>query len=146
MNRFSLSVTRACGVAVLSLVVSAGAMAQDAPRKPPPQLPPNPVESSRIPTGVDLGTPATSKGVPLGTPVPPSPGADRGELKTRSAAARAAARPKAASGVAASASGGAAAEAAAKPSADCPSKTTDRSRQRPGPGTLDKGPGHGGCV
>ncbi len=75
------------------LVVSAQAQAQIA-AKPPPRLPPNASDTSRIPAGVDSGSPATSDTLPLGTPVPPTPGADRGELKTRSAAARAAARPK----------------------------------------------------
>ena len=62
--------------------------------KAPPRLPPNASETSRIPAGVDSGTSATSDTMPLGTPIPPSLGADRNELKTRSAAARAAARPK----------------------------------------------------
>jgi hypothetical protein len=62
--------------------------------KPPPRLPPNASETSRIPAGVDTGSPATSDAEQLGTPVPPNASADRGELKTKSAAARAAARPK----------------------------------------------------
>jgi hypothetical protein len=62
--------------------------------KPPPRLPPNASETSRIPAGVDTGSPATSGNLELGTPVPPTLGADRGEMRNRSAAARAAARPK----------------------------------------------------
>ena len=75
------------------LVVAQAAAAQTA-AKPPPRLPPNASETVRIPAGVDSGSPATTDNLPLGTPVPPTPGADRGELRTRSAAARAAARPK----------------------------------------------------
>jgi hypothetical protein len=62
--------------------------------KPPPRLPPNASETSRIPAGVDSGSPATTGNLELGTPVPPTLGADRGEMRNRSAAARAAARPK----------------------------------------------------
>jgi hypothetical protein len=62
--------------------------------KPPPRLPPNASETSRIPAGVDTGSPVTSDALPLGTPVPPNASAGRTELTTRSAAARAAARPK----------------------------------------------------
>jgi len=89
-------------LAAASLVlVHAGADAQAPATKPPPpvtkappRLPPNASQSAQIPAGVDTGSPGTSQAVPLGTPVPPVPGADRNELKTRSAAARAAARPK----------------------------------------------------
>lgn len=62
--------------------------------KPPPRLPPNASEASRIPAGVDTGSPVTGDSLPLGTPVPPNASAGRTELTTRSAAARAAARPK----------------------------------------------------
>ena len=62
--------------------------------KPPPRLPPNAAQTSRIPAGVDTGSSATSDSMQLGTPVPPSLGADTNEMRTRSAAARAAARPK----------------------------------------------------
>jgi hypothetical protein len=82
-------------VAAASLValLPLGTLAQTA-AKPPPRLPPNASETSRIPSGVDTGSPATSDSLPLGTPVPPNASADRSELRTRSAAARAAARPK----------------------------------------------------
>src|SRR6185437_1331290 len=50
-------------------------------------------QSSKIPAGIDTGTSTTSSSTPLGTPVPPDPSADRVEQRTRSAAARAAARP-----------------------------------------------------
>jgi len=62
--------------------------------KAPPRLPPNAAESGRIPAGVDTGSGATTGSLPLGTPVPPVLGADRTEIRNRSAAARAAARPK----------------------------------------------------
>jgi hypothetical protein len=82
-------------LAVAALLVCIGVEAQAPPRpKPPPRLPPSPSETARIPAGVDTGSPGSSDSVPLGTPVPPTLGADRGELRTRSAAARAAARPK----------------------------------------------------
>jgi hypothetical protein len=79
----------------LAFAVPLVAMAQDPDKvKPPRRLPPNASEASRIPAGVDTGSPATSDAQQLGTPVPPNAGADRTELKTRSAAARAAARPR----------------------------------------------------
>jgi len=88
-------------LAVAALFVCIGVGAQTPPRpKPPPRLPPSPSETARIPAGVDTGAPGSSDSVPLGTPVPPTLGADRGELRTRSAAARAAARPKAAASAA----------------------------------------------
>ena len=91
MNRSSL---RSLAVSlVLAVAVPLVASAQDKV-KPPPRLPPNASEAARIPAGVDTGTPATSDTQQLGTPVPPNLASDRGELKTRSAAARAAARPK----------------------------------------------------
>ena len=94
-------VCRAALVAALLVLANAPADAQGPATKPPPpvtkappRLPPNASQSAQIPAGVDTGSPGTSQAVPLGTPVPPVPGADRNELKTRSAAARAAARPK----------------------------------------------------
>ena len=94
-------VLRAAFAAALLVVAQAAALAQaPAPKGPPPvtkappRLPPNASETSRIPAGVDTGTSATSDTMPLGTPIPPALGADRSELTTRSAAARAAARPK----------------------------------------------------
>ena len=90
----SIAVVRG-GLAAAALFVCIGVAAQAPPRpKPPPRLPPSPSETARIPAGVDTGSPGSSDSVPLGTPVPPTLGADRGELRTRSAAARAAARPK----------------------------------------------------
>ncbi|MEP7303422.1 MAG: hypothetical protein ABI699_18050 [Caldimonas sp.] len=77
------------GLAGLSLA----GFAQDTAKKPPPRLPPTGSQSTDIPAGVDTGTPTTSKGMPLGTPVPPAMAADRGDQNKRSAAARAAARP-----------------------------------------------------
>ena len=94
-SRRSLAVVRS-----LALVVPLFASAQDKV-KPPPRLPPNASESSRIPAGVDTGSPVTGDSLPLGTPVPPNASAGRTELTTRSAAARAAARPKPASSSAA---------------------------------------------
>jgi hypothetical protein len=69
------------------------AQAQTSPGKSPPRLPPNVSETDRIPAGVDTGSPTTSANVPLGTPVPPGVSSDRVDQRTRSAAARAAARP-----------------------------------------------------
>ena len=80
----------------LALYVPLLATAQDKV-KPPRRLPPNASETSRIPAGVDTGSPVTGDSLPLGTPVPPNASAGRTELTTRSAAARAAARPKLAS-------------------------------------------------
>lgn len=94
---------RVLGQAVLALAAScllvlgahaqapAPAPAQPAKAKPPLRLPPNPAQSSRIPAGVDTGSPATSDALPLGTPV--TGAADAGTLRTGNAAARAAARP-----------------------------------------------------
>ena len=89
-----------CPVAVRALIgasllafLAAGALAQN-PKTPPRRITPNVSETSRIPAGVDTGSPTTSTNLPLGTPVPPAPGVDRSDLRTRSAAARAAARPK----------------------------------------------------
>ena len=97
MNR--LPALRLALAAVL-LVLAHASDAQNATKPPPPvtkappRLPPNAAESGRIPAGVDTGSPATSDTLPLGTPVPPVLGADRTEIRNRSAAARAAARPK----------------------------------------------------
>lgn len=93
MNRSSLRSLALSSVLAFVFAVPLGASAQDKV-KPPPRLPPNASETSRIPAGVDTGSPATSDAQQLGTPVPPNAGADRTELKTKSAAARAAARPK----------------------------------------------------
>ena len=94
MNRSSLQ----CLAVSLSLALAVPllATAQDKV-KPPRRLPPNASETSRIPAGVDTGSPVTGESLPLGTPVPPNASAGRTELTTRSAAARAAARPKPAS-------------------------------------------------
>lgn len=91
MNRSSLR-SFVC-LAALALGVPIAATAQ-VKIKQPPRLPPNASETSRIPAGVDTGSPVTSDALPLGTPVPPNASAGRTELTTRSAAARAAARPK----------------------------------------------------
>lgn len=87
--------------ALATVLLVHAASAQTTTTKPPPpvtkaapRLPPNAAESGRIPSGVDTGSPVTSGSLPLGTPVPPVLGADRTEIRNRSAAARAAARPK----------------------------------------------------
>jgi hypothetical protein len=90
VNRSSL---RSLAVA-LAFAVPLLALAQTPKTKAPPRLPPNASEQSRIPAGVDTGSPVTGDSLPLGTPVPPNASAGRTELTTRSAAARAAARPK----------------------------------------------------
>lgn len=92
MNRSSV-LRRALVSAILVAALLPAAEAQSSRTKAPPQLPPNPSQSSQIPVGVDTGSPGTSNNVQLGTPVPPDPAQDRGEQRTRSAAARAAARP-----------------------------------------------------
>ncbi len=79
------------GASFLALVPLA-ALAQTSAGKSPPRLPPNVSETDRIPAGVDTGSPTTSANVPLGTPVPPGVSSDRVDQRTRSAAARAAAR------------------------------------------------------
>ncbi len=84
---------RVAVAAALAAIAPFAAIAQTT-AKPPPRLPPNASETSRIPAGVDTGSPATTDSLQLGTPVPPNNAADRTELKTRSAAARAATRPK----------------------------------------------------
>ncbi len=75
--------------ATLSLCLGNAMAQQPAPVR---KLPPSPSVQARIPAGVDTGTPGTSDTLPLGTPVPPSVSADRGDLRLRSAGARAAAR------------------------------------------------------
>jgi hypothetical protein len=113
--------------AALLALAPAVAQAQGAATKPPPpvtkappRLPPNASDTARIPAGVDTGSPGTSQSVPLVTPVAPVPCADRNELKTRSAAARAAARPKLAASSADCARPGAAALAGAAASSTAP--------------------------
>lgn len=94
MNRPSLR--SLAGVLVLAFaVLPLAGQAQVVKSKAPPRLPPTASETSRIPAGVDTGSPVTSDALPLGTPVPPNASAGRKELTTRSAAARAATRPKA---------------------------------------------------
>ncbi|HTJ04391.1 MAG TPA: hypothetical protein VL624_03535 [Caldimonas sp.] len=88
------SVARAAGAAVLFVLVSVAAEAQQPVTKAPPRLPANPTASGRIPAGVDTGSPASSDTLQLGTPVPPALGAESSEMRARGAAARAAARPK----------------------------------------------------
>lgn len=128
-----------CLAALATVLLVHAAFAQTSETKPPPpvtkappRLPPNAAESGRIPSGVDTGSPATSITLPLGTPVPPALGADRTEIKNRSAAARAAARPKLAAS-----------------SADCvrgtgssltPGKGTSASAPRSGPVGAASGP------
>jgi len=93
-----LPVVLLAALATLLLVHAAAAQTPTSPPPPvtkaAPRLPPNAAESGRIPSGVDTGSPVTSGSLPLGTPVPPVLGADRTEIRNRSAAARAAARPK----------------------------------------------------
>ncbi|MEO8080778.1 MAG: hypothetical protein ABI641_09625 [Caldimonas sp.] len=102
MNRSSTVVVRALLAASLCVMGQVAVQAQ--PRlKSPPRLAPNPAQSSHIPAGVDTGTPATTDALPLGTPVPPAAGVARGDLRLRSAAARAAARPKPAASAASAA-------------------------------------------
>ena len=85
------------GLAGLSLAVAA---ADPGAKKPERRLPPTGSQANDVPAGVDTGSPATSNTMQLGTPVPPSTAADRGDQNKRSAAARAATRPaSAASGV-----------------------------------------------
>ena len=69
------------------------AIGQTVPDKAPPRVSPGTSETTRIPEGVDTGSPTTSNAMPLGTPVPPAASSDRIDSRTRSAAARAAARP-----------------------------------------------------
>ena len=68
------------------------AAAQSTVDKPPPRSSPGSSETTRIPEGVDTGSPTTSNAMPLGTPVPPTSDVDRVDSRTQSAAARAAAR------------------------------------------------------
>ena len=76
----------------LALVAALPLAGAQSSAKPPPRLPPNPAETSRIPAGVDTGSPTTSNSMQLGLPVPPGGSIDN---STNSAAARAAARPRA---------------------------------------------------
>jgi hypothetical protein len=87
------SVTRAAFAAALFVFVSVAAEAQPV-TKAPPRLPPSPTQSGQIPAGVDTGSPQSSDSLQLGTPIPPSMGAESSEMRARGAAARAAARPK----------------------------------------------------
>ena len=68
------------------------AAAQSTVDRPPPRSSPGSSETTRIPEGVDTGSPTTSNAMPLGTPVPPTSDLDRVDSRTHSAAARAAAR------------------------------------------------------
>jgi hypothetical protein len=88
----SVSFRRAVLAAAL-VVVAQAAQAQTA--KPPPRLPPNPAQASKIPGGVDTGTPGGSDSLQLGTPVMSNATGQPSALRGGSAAARAAARPKA---------------------------------------------------
>jgi hypothetical protein len=74
------------------LLAAAAQQAQSADTKQPPRLPPSPSQTAQIPNGVDTGTTQTNGSMPLGTPVPPN-GVVGPQQRTRSAAARAAARP-----------------------------------------------------
>jgi hypothetical protein len=76
-----------------ALLLAHAAQAQGTQTKPPPRLPPNASESSQIPAGADTGSPMTSSDLQLGTPVPPNGSTGSVDQRTRSAAARAAARP-----------------------------------------------------
>ena len=77
------SVARAAGAAVLFVLVSVAAEAQQPVTKAPPRLPANPTASGRIPAGVDTGSPASSDTLQLGTPVPPALGAESSEMRAR---------------------------------------------------------------
>jgi hypothetical protein len=90
VNR-SVSFRRAALSAAL-VVLAQVALAQTA--KPPPRLPPSPSEASRIPGGVDTGTPGGSDSLQLGTPVMSNATGQPSAFRGGSAAARAAARPK----------------------------------------------------
>jgi hypothetical protein len=81
----------AIGAALLAMAAFAplSAIAQGTSDKPAPRLGPNQSQIRSIPAGVDTGSPVTSNALPLGTPVPSS----SGDVRTQSAAARAAARP-----------------------------------------------------
>lgn len=92
---FCTLASRPLVLAACALAFSGAVLAQSPPasgRKPPPRLPPTAADQSRIPAGVDTGSPATSDTLPLGTPVLPANSAERDDLRIRSAAARAAAR------------------------------------------------------
>ena len=91
MTRRPSILLAASGLA-LSLGIVFAATAQDAPRKPPPRLPPTAIDNNRVPAGVDTGSPVTSDAVPLGTPIQPATALERNQIRDRAAAARAAAR------------------------------------------------------
>jgi len=90
-----------CVIAACRVVIAAASLAfvllpvqaQTSPAKQPPRLSPNTSQTNQIPAGVDTGSPTTSDAMPLGTPVPPAAGVGSADQRTRSAAARAAARP-----------------------------------------------------
>lgn len=96
MTRRPSLLQAASGIA-LSLGIVFATAAQDAPRKPPPRLPPTAIDNNRVPAGVDTGSPVTSDAVPLGTPIQPATALERNQIRDRAAAARAAARPRSAS-------------------------------------------------
>ena len=89
---FRRSVWPALAVFSAMCLVAPIADAQTAKPKPPPRVSPNPADATRIPAGVDTGSPITSDSMQLGMPVPPSGSLERSNMKG-SAAARAAARP-----------------------------------------------------
>ena len=93
MNQAAPFFRRLAVVAFASAVLPLAALAQTHRGSSLPRLPADAAQTSRIPAGVDSGTSTTSSSTPLGMPVPPDPSADRVEQRTRSAAARAAARP-----------------------------------------------------
>jgi hypothetical protein len=86
-------VARVAFAAALFVFVPVAAEAQPV-SKAPPRLPPSPTQAGQIPAGVDTGSPQSSDSLQLGTPIPPSMGAESSEMRARGAAARAAARPK----------------------------------------------------
>jgi hypothetical protein len=77
-----------------ALLVVAQAAAAQTVAKPPPRLPPPPSQASKIPGGVDTGTPGGSESLQLGTPVMSNATGQPSAFRGGSAAARAAARPK----------------------------------------------------
>ncbi len=105
MNRFASVVQAlrqgATGALLVATIAAVAAVlltslpvgAQTVPVKTPPRDSPNTSETTRIPAGVDTGSPTTGGAMQLGTPVPPAASSDRSDSRTRSAAARMAARP-----------------------------------------------------
>ena len=93
MNCSSVLRRALVGATLVVVLWPLAAEAQSSRTKAPPQLPRNASQSSQIPAGVDTGSPSTTNNMELGTPVPPDPSQDRRDQRTRSAAARAAARP-----------------------------------------------------